>query len=172
MAKYTEQLGEYLKNNTLPTIFEEIENFKDLFILRYIDSEIGLETEWLFSQKLLLKANIVIPEYKTRLESLKTIENKLFNLAQTSYTDVANNTYNNGEQITKQVNLPLDSETAEPNNVTTALANINSDTRNLTHTEDLKANDLKMQYDTIRESIKILMNSLLNEFQPLFMGVY
>ena len=61
MAKYTEQFGEWLKNHSLPVIFDEIESLKDLFILKYIDCEIGYETEWLFEQKLILKANIVIP---------------------------------------------------------------------------------------------------------------
>lgn len=32
MAKYTELMGEYLKNNTLPEIFNETENLKELFI--------------------------------------------------------------------------------------------------------------------------------------------
>ena len=36
MAKYTEQFGEWLKNHSLPDIFNEIENLKDLFILKYI----------------------------------------------------------------------------------------------------------------------------------------
>ena len=74
MAKYTEQFGEWLKNHSLPVIFDEIENLKDLFILKYIDCEIGYETEWLFEQKLILKANIVIPEYKDRIQALKTAE--------------------------------------------------------------------------------------------------
>ena len=51
MAKYTEQFGEWLKNHSLPDIFNEIESLKDLFILKYIDCEIGYETEWLFEQK-------------------------------------------------------------------------------------------------------------------------
>ena len=82
MAKYTELFGEYLQNNTLPNIFDEIENFKSLFILKYIDSEIGFETEYLFTQKLLLYANLYIPEYKKRIEALKNVENTLFNKLQ------------------------------------------------------------------------------------------
>ena len=172
MAKYTEQFGEWLKNHSLPVIFNDIENLKDLFILKYIDCEIGYETEWLFEQKLILKANIVIPEYKDRIEALKTAKNKLFNLTSVKTQDNANNTYNNGEQVTKQVILPLNEETAEPNSVTTATPTINSDVRNLTRTEELRPNEIKLQIDEIEKTSQFLMNKLLGEFKNLFMGVY
>ena len=172
MAKYTEQFGEWLKNHSLPDIFNEIENLKDLFILKYIDCEIGYETEWLFEQKLILKANIVIPEYKDRIQALKTAENKLFNLANIKTQDNANNTYNNGEQVTKQVVLPLNEESAEPNSVTTATPTINSDERSATRVEDLRPADLKIQIDEIERTRKFLMDKLLGEFKNLFMGVY
>lgn len=172
MAKYTEQFGEWLKNHSLPDIFNDIENLKDLFILKYIDCEIGYETEWLFEQKLILKANIVIPEYKDRINALKTAKNKLFNLTSIKTQDNANNTYNNGEQVTKQVILPLNEETAEPNSVTTATPTINSDIRNLTRTEELRPNEIKLQIDEIEKTSQFLMNKLLGEFKNLFMGVY
>lgn len=172
MAKYTEQFGEWLKNHSLPDIFNEIENLKDLFILKYIDCEIGYETEWLFERKLILKANIVIPEYKDRINALKTAKNKLFNLTSIKTQDNANNTYNNGEQVTKQVILPLNEETAEPNSVTTATPTINSDIRNLTRTEELRPNEIKLQIDEIEKTSQFLMNKLLGEFKNLFMGVY
>lgn len=172
MAKYTEQFGEWLKNHSLPDIFNEIENLKDLFILKYIDCEIGYETEWLFEQKLILKANIVIPEYKDHINALKTAKNKLFNLTSVKTQDNATNTYNNGEQVTKQVILPLNEETAEPNSVTTATPTINSDVRNLTRTEELRPNEIKLQIDEIEKTSQFLMNKLLGEFKNLFMGVY
>ena len=172
MAKYTEQFGEWLKNHSLPVIFNEIDNFKDLFILKYIDCEIGYETEWLFEQKLILKSNIVIPEYKDRIDALKTAENKLFNLTSIKTQDSANNTYNNGEQVTKQVILPLNEESGEPNSVTTATPTINSDERNLTRIEDLRPNDLKLQIDELEKTKQFLMDKLLGEFKNLFMGVY
>ena len=112
MAKYTELFGEYLKNNTLPDIFDEIENFKSLFILKYIDSEIGFETEYLFTQKLLLYANLYIPEYKMRIEALKNVENTLFNKLQLKTQETMNASYLNGEQTQKQTILPFNADNA------------------------------------------------------------
>lgn len=71
MAKYTELLGEYLENgNELPAIFSTITDFDDFFTARYIDREIGFETEQLFSVKLEGKANYVIPLYSQRITAL------------------------------------------------------------------------------------------------------
>ena len=176
-----EEIKEIVKTNPTLEIFinlnknffnDEIENLKDLFILKYIDCEIGYETEWLFEQKLTLKANIVIPEYKDRIQALKTAKNKLFNLSNIKTQDNANNTYNNGEQVTKQVILPLNEESAEPNSVTTATPTINSDERSATRVEDLRPADLKIQIDEIERTRKFLMDKLLGEFKNLFMGVY
>ena len=62
MAKYTETLGEYLASgHSLPTVFADITNFDTYFLARYIDREIGFETEDLFEIKLEGKANIIIP---------------------------------------------------------------------------------------------------------------
>lgn len=71
MAKYTETLGEYLESgHTLPTIFSQITDFDKHFLARYIDREIGFETEALFEIKLEGKANIIIPLYKDRITQL------------------------------------------------------------------------------------------------------
>ena len=71
MARYTETLGEYLNNgNTLPTVFNTISDFTELFTLNYIEREIGFETEELFTLKLEGRANIVIPFYKNKIDNL------------------------------------------------------------------------------------------------------
>lgn len=71
MAKYTETLGEYLESgHTLPAIFDDITDFDKHFLARYIDREIGFETEALFEIKLEGKANIIIPLYKDRIQQL------------------------------------------------------------------------------------------------------
>lgn len=69
MAKYTETLAEYMNNGgELPAVFDTINGFSDLFVAKYIDREIGSETEDLFKIKLELKANLVIPAYKARID--------------------------------------------------------------------------------------------------------
>lgn len=71
MAKYTETLGEYLESgHTLPSVFSDITGFDTHFLARYIDREIGFETEALFEIKLEGKANIIIPLYKDRIQQL------------------------------------------------------------------------------------------------------
>lgn len=71
MAKYTETLGEYLEaGHSLPLIFSQIEDFDKYFLARYIDREIGFETETLFGIKLEGKADLVIPLYKDRIDEL------------------------------------------------------------------------------------------------------
>ena len=70
MSKYTELLSEYLENNELPTIFDEIAGFKEQFTIYFLDREIGFETEDLFKFKLENYANVLIPLYKVRLQQL------------------------------------------------------------------------------------------------------
>lgn len=71
MAKYTETLGEYLEaGHSLPSIFSQITDFDKYFLARYIDREIGFETETLFGIKLEGKADLVIPLYKDRIDEL------------------------------------------------------------------------------------------------------
>ena len=73
MAKYTETLGEYLEaGHSLPSIFSQITDFDKYFLARYIDREIGFETETLFEIKLEGKADLVIPLYKDRILALNT----------------------------------------------------------------------------------------------------
>lgn len=73
MAKYTETLGDYLNSgHSLPAIFSQITDFDKYFLARYIDREIGFETETLFETKLEGKALLIIPLYKDRITALNT----------------------------------------------------------------------------------------------------
>lgn len=172
MAQYTELLGEYLQNHELPVIFDEIPNFKDNFILRYIDHEIGFETEWLFEQKLLGRANLVIPIYKERLTALSNIENKLFNEYQITTSETIDGTYINGETEQKQTVLPFNNNTATPNNITNNAETTNTEARKNIRMEDLRPSELKYSYDEIRNTKNFLQEQLLGEFKNLFMQVY
>ena len=65
MAKYTMTLAEYMaRGGALPSSLDLIEGFREHFIGRYFDKEIGFETDALFSLKLEALANLVIPSYK------------------------------------------------------------------------------------------------------------
>ena len=84
MARYTELFAEYLENGgELPAVFSQIEGFEDLFIGEYCDRELGFETPVLFTIKLETKANIVIPEYKQRIDTLKALRENLSNPTKT-----------------------------------------------------------------------------------------
>jgi hypothetical protein len=172
MAKYTILFGEYLQTNELPTIFDEITGFSDLFVLKYIDHEIGFETEWLFEQKLLGRANLVIPIYKQRLTALAEMENKLFNRYQITTTEQISGSYVNGATEQKQTILPFNANTAEPNNITETTDTTNTESRTNTRSEDLRPSELKQGLDEIKNTQNFLIEKLLDEFKNLFMAVY
>lgn len=172
MAKYTITLGEYLKNNTLPEIFGEIENFSELFILEYIDRELGYETTWLFQQKLLGRASLVCPLYIERIGKLKVVEDKLFTQLQMHRSEKKQGTYNLGEQQQKVTNLPFNESNVEPNTVSENGAVVNTDTIETNYTEDLRPSDLQLQYNELLDTKKFIIRRLLNEFSDLFMKIY
>lgn len=172
MAKYTELFGEWLQSNQLPTIFNEIENFSDLFTLQYIDKEIGFETEWLFEQKLKEKANILIPIYKKRLSAFDTLQDKLINQLTIKTTEANNNTYSNGSQKQRTKILPILEDNAEPSNVVESEAFNNNEVRDLTRTEDLRPNEIRETLNYINDTKNIIINQLLNAFDNFFMKIY
>lgn len=172
MANYTLLLGEYLQDNTLPEIFSQIDNFDNLFIQKYIDHEIGFETEWMFQQKLEMTANVVIPEYKTRLDNIEIIRQALFSKLDVSHSESITATYNNGEQEQKQTVLPFNTADAEPNTIVNNSAVVNSEKRTNNRIEGLRPSDLKIEYDEILKTKDFLLQKLLNEFNSLFMKIY
>lgn len=146
MAKYTILLKDYLQDHELPTIFDEIEGFEDLFIDEYFDREIAFETEDLFERKLQHQANMIIPEYK-----------KLITTYDNAIASLNNNVRTTENEIT---DLPVDSDEAEPNQKSKAKetgASITEALARIKYYEDKKYN-LKQQ--------------LLNEFKTLFMLIY
>lgn len=80
MAKYTQLLAEYLKDGgELPAVFSEIPDFDKLFTGYYCDREIAFETPTLFSIKLDMRAQLVIPEYKDKLSDLEALHSAMLN---------------------------------------------------------------------------------------------
>lgn len=84
MAKYTELFSEYLKDGgELPAVFNTISGFKELFIGEYCDREIGFETPVLFTIKLEIRANTVIPAYAARIKEIEEVLSNLTNPTKT-----------------------------------------------------------------------------------------
>lgn len=138
-ARYTETLADYLNNgHTLPTIFNQITDFDDLFVAEYFNQEIGFETEDMFEARLEGKANVVIPFYKTKMEEIADIIDRI------SAPDKQTETTNSGQDVTvnnlnenhsgadittsngkttlgatkqKQTELPINAASATPNKV-------------------------------------------------------
>ena len=164
MAKYTELLIDYLVNNSLPSIFNDIDGFTDLFVAKYCDYEIGFETETLFKIKLEGKAKIVIPIYKQRIESLNTALNNILTTTKTRQTTV-----NAGEQAQQQYVLPFNVGDVEPSQTAHSDAYTNEDTvveSGATIDENLRV------IDELNKNYDLLLESLLLEFKSLFMSIY
>ena len=74
MSKYTMSLGEYLLDGyTLPSSFNQITDFDDLFVGYYYNSEIGFETPELFEIRLAVKAEMIMPIYASRISAYNSI---------------------------------------------------------------------------------------------------
>lgn len=172
MAKYTELFSEYLEGGgELPSSFELIENFDNLFKLRFYDHEIGFETETLFSMKIELTASIMIPLYKERIDMLAEAITGAKNPTRTFY-EKYNTTINAGEQRGQTTELPIDSMTAEPNSISHSDAYTNTDERITNREEGASINEKYYIIDKLNEKVKSLINNLLDEFNNCFMRIY
>lgn len=172
MAKYTELFSEYLEcGGELPSSFSLIENFDNLFKLRFYDHEIGFETETLFSMKLELTASIMIPLYKERIDMLAEAITGAKNPTRTFY-EKYNTTINAGEQRGQTTELPIDSMTAEPNSISHSDAYTNTDERITNREEGASINEKYYIIDKLNEKVKSLINNLLDEFNNCFMRIY
>ena len=177
MAKYTETFAEYVEGGgALPSSsFALIPDFEDLFKERYCGCEIGFETEALFAIKLDMKARLVMPTYAARLTAIDAAIAKLQaplkeRSEKRGYGKQHSETENDGDVT----DLPFDATTATPSSKTHAegSADVDYHEDNMTYTD----------YVTIDENIKIIealggqrdgiIEKCLEEFKPLFMGVY
>lgn len=201
MAKYTETLADYLAGGRdLPAEFALIEGFDKLFVGKYVDHELGFETEDLFEIKLELKAALVIPIYKERLDQLnaaiaresnaaKTVAEMGSDTAQKASQRATSDQVNAGEQNGSVTELPIYADVsgyeAEPNRTQHTDAFINSSTHNESendsdnrshqYTRTESGLSLYEAYEIVRSLERDVFNlksMLLNEFAGLFMGVY
>lgn len=173
MAKYTMLLAEYLaKGGALPSSFALIQGFEDLFIQKYCDHEIGFETDELFYIKLDLMASLKIQAYKDKIDARVIYWAKVPNPTKVHY-EHATTTYNMGAQKVKTTELPFDSATAEPNVINQNDAYKNDDDREVTHEDNGETlDDVIKMLDYLNKDVTTLIEKLLDEFKPLFMGVY
>lgn len=200
MAKYTELLAEYLKDGgTLPAVFEDIDGLKELFVGKYIEREIGFETPELFQIKLEYKANLLVPVYKKRMSELTAAYDAMANpikkrirtgTLQRQYGERSNTNAvrPNTVKIT-QTDFPtgaaVDSnrvpthltQTDNPLTETVNTAQEYTDNENyqdITDSEEGASLSEALQRLQLAEraELKNLMEELLNEFNPLFMGIW
>lgn len=174
MAKYTELFGEYLEGGgELPASFDEIEGFADKFKQYYCDKEIGFETEELFAIKLNIMAEIVIPEYKRRIDLLTLKWTGANNPTKIYYENVV--TSNNfGNRKSRRYDLPFESAP----NVTPAEASEEDarqdDGESTTSKSDTGAtsDEYIRMLEFLNRGVKLIILDLLKEFKNCFMGVY
>ena len=81
MAKYTETLYDYVeRGNELPAAMTTFNaSFPGMFLAHYCDSEIGFETEEIFTVKLQARAEMVLPFYKSKIINVERALDASFN---------------------------------------------------------------------------------------------
>lgn len=173
MAKYTMLLAEYLaRGGALPSSFALIQGFEDLFVAKYCDNEIGFETDQLFFIKLDLKASLIMQAYKDKIDARALYWAKVPNPTKVHY-ELATTNYDMGKQKIKTTELPFDSATAEPNMINENDAYHNEDEREVRHEDNGETlDDVMRMLDYLNKDVTTLIEKCLDEFKPLFMGVY
>ena len=117
MAKYTELYADYLLNGgSIPTAFNLIDGFNDLFTAYYCDKEIGFETETIFSIKLDLLASTILPQYKKHIDLLNMAYLKAENPTRVHY-EIANTVYNFGTRVKNNNNTYGENKTENSSNI-------------------------------------------------------
>lgn len=178
MAKYTELLAEYIEGGgVLPSSsFALISGFEDLFKERFCNCEIGFETEAIFALKLDMKARLVMPIYAEKiavmLEEMTGLKN---NPVKMRYeTRAYGKMHSSNKTDGSNTDLPFDADDATPSALSHLEGSADNDahTDNLTFSEGLSADERLRIIEAINRKAFILTEECLEEFKPLFMGVY
>lgn len=178
MAKYTETLAEYVEGGGLlpSSSFALIDDFEDLFKKHYCGSEIGFETETLFAMKLDAKAAIVMPAYAEKIavvvENMTGLKNNPVKWRYETRTYGAQHSEN--ESSGSNTDLPFDATTAKPSSTSTMGGSADTDehTDEIDFKEGLSVDEKLRIIDAINKKAFMLVEACLEEFKPLFMGVY
>ena len=173
MAKYTMLLAEYLqKGGQLPASFSLIQGFEDLFIAKYCDKEIGFETDELFRIKLEYTADLIMQSYADKIATRAIYWTKANNSTKTYY-EKTTTLSNIGAQKNKTTDLPFNSVDAEPNSISDLGERQDTGEVEITKQDDNDTLDeLMRMLDFLNKDVNTLVQKCLNEFKPLFMGVY
>lgn len=175
MAKYTETFAEYLDGGgVIPsTEFAKITGFEDLFKERYCGSEIGFETETLFALKLDMKAKLVMDVYADRL----SVFNSQMARIKTNPARIRTEARDYGKQHSSNSNdgtntdLPYNAETSTP----TSMSHLGGSADVDAHKDEIKYTDelsIDERLRLIESKARLVIEECLDEFKPLFMGVY
>ena len=173
MAKYTILFADYLeRGGACPASFSLITGFEDLFKKHYCDKEIGFETELLFAMKLEEYAELYMQLYADKLTRLAAAFNLFDAGAKVRYTS-EDKTFTGGAQHGKTTELPFDSTTAEPSLLNDSDEYVNTDANEKEERETGGSLDeLQRRLEYVNNKAHSIVKDLLNEFKPLFMGVY
>lgn len=178
MAKYTETFDEYVENGgVLPSSsFALIEDFEDLFKERFCALEIGYETEALFALKLDYKARVVMPLYADRIAAVvEQITGVKDNPIKWHYEEREyGETHSENETHSDSTELPFDVAAATPS----SKGNMNGEATTNAHTdkinfkEGLSVDERIRLIELLNRKAFSLVEACLEEFKPLFMGIY
>ena len=155
-ASYTEFLKDYLQDNQLPALFDEVpsisqsqnvESFKDIFIKHFNLREIGFYTEEEFASRIAERASVVIPFYNDLIAQYVYTNSHLFettytqteqsadasaytrNLAETENADTSDANVMNRDRKTQKCPLGTSVATFSNDNVDEASQENGTDTR-------------------------------------------
>lgn len=174
MAKFTETLADYLEGGRqLPSAFSKIEGFDLLFKMKYIDREIGFETEDLFHIKLELTANLYVEQYAKQIRALTYATTGMDLPVRTQHSVVSTNSLI-GEQISTISDRPINAELAKPSSITKSEPTRN----NSDNTSDIETKGFNSQMEAyemvtrLNNLIEPLIVDLLAKFNHLFMLTY
>lgn len=175
MAKYTERYIDYVKGGgKIPASFALIQDFENLFLMKFANREIGFETEDAFALQLELRADLAIPVYKERIDRVKKILPSVEKPSKTISSKGTSET-NGGLRKTTDTVLPFDVSTAKPSSIsetapiTDSMASSNEQTQTgFTIDEAMRAVDFAKKSTGEMQ----IIGELLDEFNVLFMGVF
>lgn len=153
---------------TYPLSFGHIEDFTELFNLKYSDRYIGFKDEEKFKRKLNLYANLYIDKYAKMLDRIKKLtpyylntdkvitktaneENQSTNTQTETTTNSTQSTI--GAQTTKNYELPVDNiENQTPTGKSTTDSQNNTSTLEINSSNNLNGTNNKTNNETITET--------------------
>lgn len=190
-ASFTEFLRDYLKTNTLPNTLSQNDevfecDFKEIFKEYFLMREIGFDTEELFTQKLNIQINIMMPYYNYKASKLKLLFNDIFengftitqtnNITNAIISDITNDLrvhydtpINNSASVD---NLPNNAiSNVDKNNYSRSGSNTNTGTITTLYSKNPKFNSYEA-LTKFQEEFKNIILECLEAFDCLFMQVF